>query len=78
MLKQSLVISLGILLALAGCTSDSSQPIGLVIINAHVIDGSGSSAQMVNVRVVGDRIVSVGAFEASPDDTILDLSLIHI
>ncbi|MBJ89220.1 MAG: aminoacylase [Woeseia sp.] len=72
MLKQSLVIFLGILLAFGGCASDSPHPSGLVIINAHVIDGSGSPAQMVNVRVVGDRIVSVGVFEASPDDTILD------
>ncbi|MCH8073868.1 MAG: D-aminoacylase [Proteobacteria bacterium] len=72
MIKRSLAILPGIVLALTACGPDALEPTGVVIVNARVIDGSGGPSRDVNVRVVGDRIATVGNFEPSADDTVVD------
>ena len=72
MIKKSLVILSGIVLALSACAPVSLKPSGLVIVNARVIDGSGGPSRDVRVRVIGDRIESVGIFEPSSEDTVFD------
>jgi N-acyl-D-amino-acid deacylase len=42
------------------------------IVGAQIADGSGSPLRPGMVRIVGDRIVSVGAGEPQPGDTIVD------
>jgi len=68
---KPLSVLLSIALAITGCVSGEQEPAGLVIINARVIDGSGGPSQDVNVRVVGDRIMTVGAFEPGARDTVV-------
>lgn len=72
MIKKNLAILSSILLALTACTPDTPEPAGMVIINARVIDGSGGPSQSVNVRVVGDRIATVGNFEPTSEDSLID------
>jgi N-acyl-D-amino-acid deacylase len=48
------------LLGLGACASqEPAPPRGFVIVNASVLDGTGSEARRVNVRVEGDAIVGV-------------------
>lgn len=71
--KMLLVLLPG--LALAGCSPEPPEPIepaGTVIFNARVVDGSGGPAQVANVRIIEDRIVTVGQFEPSAADTVID------
>ena len=43
-----------------------------VIINAKVLDGTGASARSDSVRLIGDRIIEVGAVKPTPRDTVID------
>ena len=64
---------LGAGLALTACApADERPPAGTVIVNARVIDGSGGPSRDANVRIEADRIVDVGTFEPSGEDTIID------
>jgi N-acyl-D-amino-acid deacylase len=72
MIKRSLAILPSIVLALTACAPDAPEPTGMVIVNARVIDGSGGPSRDVNVRVVGDRIATVGNFEPPAEDTLVD------
>lgn len=72
MIKKPLVILAGIVLVLAACSREIQEPAGLVIINARVIDGTGTAFRRVNVRIVGDRIATVGDFEPAARDTLVD------
>jgi N-acyl-D-amino-acid deacylase len=47
-------------------------PARTLIVNARVLDGSGSPARAASVRIVGDRIVEVGALRAAPGDRVVD------
>ncbi len=64
----ALLASVG--LASTACTP--AEPTSTVIVNARVIDGSGLPSRNVNVRIVGDRIATVGDFEPSADETVVD------
>jgi N-acyl-D-amino-acid deacylase len=66
------VATLGVLFAMAGCSPAPSEPGGLVIVNAQVIDGSGGPSRDVNVRVIDDRIETVGSFEPNENDEVFD------
>jgi N-acyl-D-amino-acid deacylase len=72
MIKKSLGILPCIVFALTACTSDVSAPTGMVIVNARVIDGSGGPSRDVSVRIVGDRIATVGDFEPTVGDILVD------
>ena len=43
-----------------------------VIINAQVADGTGAPLRKVNLRISGDRIVTIGNFKPAKDDQIVD------
>jgi N-acyl-D-amino-acid deacylase len=43
-----------------------------LIVNADVLDGTGSSAQRVNLRIEGDRIVEIGELPRRPSETVID------
>ena len=62
----------GIGLAFTACSPAEPEPTGTVIVNARIIDGSGGPSRFVNVRIAGDRIVAVGDFEPSPEDSLVD------
>lgn len=66
----AVLISLGLI----ACTAEGPDESGTVIINARVIDGSGGASQNVSVRIVDDRIASMGDFEPSKRDEIVDAS----
>lgn len=44
----------------------------LVITNVQVIDGTGASARVADVRISGDRIVEIGDLTVGPGETSLD------
>ncbi|MDQ3948712.1 MAG: D-aminoacylase, partial [Gemmatimonadota bacterium] len=61
----------------AACTAavprqSAAAPAGTVIMNARVLDGSGAPARAGAVRIVGDRIVEVGALRPGPGDRVVD------
>ena len=66
------LVLLSAALLVGACSPDASQPSGIVIVNARVIDGSGGPSQSVNVRIVGERIDKIGEFDLSENDTIVD------
>ena len=72
MIQRSLAILPIVVLVLTACAADAPEPTGVVIVNARVVDGSGGPSRDVNVRVVGDRIATVGNFEPSEKDTLVD------
>jgi N-acyl-D-amino-acid deacylase len=72
MIKRFLASLPGIAPALTACAPDVPEPVGTVVVNAQVIDGSGGPAQDINVRIVGERIKTVGDFEPTPGDTVVD------
>jgi N-acyl-D-amino-acid deacylase len=50
----------------------AQRPTGTVIVNATVIDGTGSASRAVSVRVAKDRIVDVGRIEPRPGERLID------
>ncbi len=71
------LIVAGLLLAACGrepevasCSNDG----GFLIDNATIIDGSGAASSTGGVRVLGDRIVAVGALEACSGEQHIDAS----
>jgi N-acyl-D-amino-acid deacylase len=44
----------------------------LLIVNARVLDGTGSPARSASVRVVGDRIAEVGTFAPRAGERVID------
>lgn len=60
---------------LAGCDSAGSNeqaPASTLIMNAMIIDGSGSPAYSAALRVEGDEIAEIGELAARPGETVID------
>jgi N-acyl-D-amino-acid deacylase len=55
---------------LAACGGDA--PKATLIVNASIVDGTGSPARPGAVRIDGDRIVEVGTLEPKRDETVVD------
>ncbi len=51
---------------------EQSSARSTVIVNAQVADGTGAALRTANVRIVGDRIERIGAFEPQSNDTVID------
>jgi N-acyl-D-amino-acid deacylase len=51
---------------------EQSSARSTIIVNAQVADGTGAALRPANVRIVGDRIERIGAFEPQSNDTVLD------
>lgn len=62
-LVASLVLASGV---------DAQQPTSTLIHNASVIDGRGTPARSVSVRITGDRIAAVGELTATSSDRVID------
>lgn len=60
------------LLAPAVLFGGSVAPETLRIVNARLVDGTGTPARMGSVRISGDRIVAVGEVEPVPGEAVLD------
>jgi N-acyl-D-amino-acid deacylase len=58
--------------AAAAVPPEGASAPATVIVNATVLDGTGSPGRKVNVRVAGDLIVDVGGVAPAQDDTIVD------
>jgi N-acyl-D-amino-acid deacylase len=63
-------------LTVAACAPRRAPaPTGAVttlIMNARLIDGSGSAARPGSVRIAGDRIAEVGTLRARPGERVID------
>jgi len=59
-------------LAAALATAHQAAPPTLLIRNALVMDGSGSTAVRGDVRIAGDRIVGTGRLEPAAGETVVD------
>ena len=57
----------------AGCAHDAERGAAgaFVIVNARVADGTGAPLRAANVRIAGDRIQNVGAFEPRPGERVV-------
>ena len=55
---------------IAGCAGE--KPTSTLIVNASIVDGTGSPARPGAVRVDGDRIVEVGALEPKRGEAVVD------
>lgn len=73
-MRRSLLLLLAV--TLAGACSPrrlpQEDPAGLVITNALLLDGMGGPPVPGSVRIVGDRIVAVGAVAPGPSDRVVD------
>ena len=56
----------------ATCARAETEPAGVVIVNARVIDGGGGPSRHVKVRIVGGRIAALGDFEPPARDEVID------
>lgn len=66
-------IARGLLLVLLAAAAPAAQePSSTLIINARVIDGTGTPARSASVRIVGDRISAVGDLTRRPGDKVVD------
>lgn len=61
-----------LVLAVIGCEAGDPREPGTFIANALLYDGSGNPPAVGSVRVVGDRIVGVGAVSPGPEDWFFD------
>ena len=59
-----------LLVAFAGCAG--SGPTSTLIVNASIVDGTGTPARAGAVRIDGDRIVEVGELEARRGEAVVD------
>lgn len=58
-----------------GCVSSrhTNEPASsTLIVNAHIVDGSGEAARDGAIRIEGDRIASLGALRPLPGETVID------
>ena len=65
-------IKTGLLIGAIGFLAAAQPPASTLITNAVVLDGLGTPAQRVSVRVTGDRITSVGALKPADGERIID------
>lgn len=56
----------------AACLMGSSALASTLIVHAQVIDGSGTPARAVSVRIDKDRIVAIGQLQPAPGETVVD------
>src|SRR5277367_5586804 len=68
---SAILLSFVLAFACVFATSRDKLP-STVIINARVADGTGAPLREVNVRISDDRIVTLGNFEPSKDEQIID------
>lgn len=60
-----------VLLAAAGCDR-GPRPVGTLITNVTVYDGGGGEGELMTVRILGDRIDSIGDLRPEADEWYID------
>ena len=66
-------VALIAILAVGSSPGAAQVPLGSTLIRgAHVVDGTGTPAQRVDVRISSDRIVAVGQLSPVPSETLID------
>ena len=66
-------VGISVLILLSGCdTQPGSASPDLIFTNAYLIDGTGESGRMTDVRVRGDRILEVGSLTPTDAETEID------
>lgn len=73
--------SVAAIVLLAACAKPASSPAstpapdaaakGTLIVNARVIDGTGSPARVTSVRIIGDRIADIGDLHQRQGETVV-------
>lgn len=66
---RSIIVAVAV--ALSG-PAGAQAPEGTLIVNASVLDGTGTPARPAAVRIVGDRIAEIGALTRRPGDRVVD------
>lgn len=70
-------VSLVALAVTSACSKPAAAPApestatGVLIVNARVIDGSGSPSRVTSVRVIGDRIADIGDLHQRQGETVV-------
>ncbi len=62
----------GLLLAPDAQARAAGEPPTTLIVNASIVDGTGAPARRGSVRIVGERIVAVGALEPADGETVIN------
>ena len=68
----TLLVSVLILVGCGGSDSDEQTPTSTLIINAMIIDGSGSPAYGAALRIKGNEIAEIGELAAQAGETVVD------
>jgi N-acyl-D-amino-acid deacylase len=71
-MKNAVAILAGLLVATTAYGRAAAEPATSLIVNASIIDGTGAPARLGAVRIVGQRIVAVGALEPADGETVID------
>lgn len=58
-------------LVMVACGNEP-RPLGTLIVNALVYDGSGGAPRVTSVRIVGERIDTIGELRPEPDEWFID------
>src|SRR5437660_11766107 len=61
-----------LLFTLASVLADSAQSFDIVIINGHIVDGTGSPWYSVDIGIRGGRIAAIGNLSQAPRKRIID------
>jgi N-acyl-D-amino-acid deacylase len=71
-MKEVIVMLAGLLFTSAADARADAEPAKTIIVNASIVDGTGAPARRGAVRIVGQRIVAVGALEPADGETVID------
>jgi N-acyl-D-amino-acid deacylase len=71
--RRALTLALAVALLFgAGCDVDDRAASGVLFVGALVVDGTGASGRVGDVRVQGDRIVEIGDLDEEPGEEVVD------
>ena len=71
-MQKAIAILAGLFFASSAYARAAAEPATMLIVNASIIDGTGAPARRGAVRIVGERIVAVGALEPADGETVID------
>ena len=72
-MSRHLLVAISCLAALAACRQDP-KPLGTLLTNVTLYDGGEGEGRVTSVRILGDKIDSVGDLRPEPDEWFIDAS----